>query len=57
MLLGLDCTLIEQDAQHVADIEHRKKRWAGGDLPMFAPPPAVDPEEQHFADLFAERET
>jgi DNA modification methylase len=35
MLLGFDATLIEADAQHVKDIEHRIKRWSGLDMPLF----------------------
>jgi DNA modification methylase len=36
MLSGFDCTLIERDAQHARDIEHRIKRWSGMDAPLFA---------------------
>lgn len=36
MLLGYDCTLIERDATHAADIRHRIKRWSGLDAPLFA---------------------
>ena len=54
MLCGVDATLIEADAGHARDIEHRIKRWAGGDLPMFADAPvASDPEDDRIADLFA----
>jgi DNA modification methylase len=35
MLAGFDCTLIERDAQHVKDVEHRIKRWSGLDAPLF----------------------
>jgi DNA modification methylase len=35
-LLGFDCTLIEQDASHVADIKRRLGRAAGNDTPLFA---------------------
>jgi len=35
-LLGFDCTLIEQDASHVADINRRLGRAAGHDTPLFA---------------------
>lgn len=54
MLLGHDCTLIEQDAQHVADIEHRRKRWSGGDLPLFTsfPPASDDAYDRGMRDLF-----
>jgi DNA modification methylase len=33
---GCDAILIEREAEHVADIRHRVKRWHGGDLPLFA---------------------
>lgn len=36
MLAGFDCTLIEREAQHARDIEHRIKRWSGLDAPLFA---------------------
>jgi DNA modification methylase len=36
MKLGFDCTLIDIEAQHVADIRHRIKRWSGLDAPLFA---------------------
>lgn len=36
MLLGHDCTLIERDPTHAADIRHRIKRWSGLDAPLFA---------------------
>ena len=36
MLEGFDALLIEQDAQHIADIEHRVRRWSGLDMPLFA---------------------
>jgi len=36
MLAGFVCTLIEKEAQHVRDIEHRIKRWSGLDAPLFA---------------------
>ncbi len=52
MVNGFDCTMIEADAGHARDIEHRVKRWSGGDLPMFAPV-AADPQDERFADLFA----
>jgi site-specific DNA-methyltransferase (adenine-specific) len=35
MLEGCDAILIEADAQHVADIRHRVKRWSGLDAPLF----------------------
>ncbi len=35
MLAGFDCTLIEREAQHAQDIEHRIKRWSGLDAPLF----------------------
>jgi len=55
MLEGFDAVLIEQDAQHVADIRHRMDRWSGQDAPLFAsPPPAEDPEIERIRDLFAE---
>lgn len=38
MLAGFDCTLIEKEAQHAKDIEHRIKRWSGLDAPLFAEP-------------------
>ena len=38
MLAGFDCTLIEREAQHAKDIEHRIKRWSGLDAPLFADP-------------------
>lgn len=38
MLAGFDCTLIEREAQHAKDIEHRIKRWSGLDAPLFAEP-------------------
>lgn len=38
MLAGFDCTLIEREAQHARDIEHRIKRWSGLDAPLFAEP-------------------
>ncbi len=54
MLLGMNCTLIDADAKHASDIEHRIKRWSGADLPMFAEPPvAVDPQDARVAELFA----
>jgi len=28
------------EAEHAADIEHRQRRWHGGDLPLFAAPDA-----------------
>ncbi len=57
MLCGFDAVLIEQDAQHVADIRHRMNRWSGHDAPLFAsPPPAEDPEEARSRDLFSEIE-
>ncbi len=36
MLLGHDCTMIERDATHAADIRHRIRRWSGLDAPLFA---------------------
>jgi hypothetical protein len=33
---GCNAILIEREAEHVADIRHRVKRWHGGDLPLFA---------------------
>lgn len=36
MLHGFDCTLVEKDAQSVADIRHRIRRWSGLDAPLFA---------------------
>jgi DNA modification methylase len=36
MLEGMHAILIEQDAQHAADIEHRIRRWSGLDAPLFA---------------------
>jgi DNA modification methylase len=56
MLEGFDCTLIERDAQHVADIEHRMQRWHGGDLPLFSswPPAETDAQDERMADLFQE---
>lgn len=36
MLEGFDALLIEQDAQHIADIRHRIRRWSGLDMPLFA---------------------
>jgi site-specific DNA-methyltransferase (adenine-specific) len=39
MLAGFDCTLIEREAQHARDIEHRIKRWSGLDAPLFADAP------------------
>ena len=39
MLEGFDAVLIEQDAQHVADIRHRMDRWSGHDAPLFAAAP------------------
>jgi site-specific DNA-methyltransferase (adenine-specific) len=36
MKLGFDCTMIERDPQHAADIRHRIKRWSGQDTPLFA---------------------
>ncbi len=36
MLLGFDCTMIERDATHAADIRHRIRRWSGLDAPLFA---------------------
>ncbi len=39
MLAGFDCTLIEREAQHAKDIEHRIKRWSGLDAPLFADAP------------------
>jgi site-specific DNA-methyltransferase (adenine-specific) len=39
MLEGFDAILIERDAQHVADIRHRIKRWSGLDAPLFASAP------------------
>lgn len=38
MLAGFDCTMIERDPQHIADIQHRIKRWSGQDTPLFAGP-------------------
>jgi site-specific DNA-methyltransferase (adenine-specific) len=35
MLEGFGCTLIEREAEHVADIQHRIKRWRGDDMPLF----------------------
>ena len=50
----VEATLIEADAGHAADIRHRIKRWAGGDLPMFSDSPvASDPEDERIADMFA----
>lgn len=40
MKLGFDCTLIDIEAGHVADIQHRIKRWSGLDAPLFAEPAA-----------------
>src|SRR6185295_12944786 len=51
MLLGLDATLIERDAQHAADIRHRIDRWSGSDLPLFAD--ADDAYDRDMRDLFA----
>jgi site-specific DNA-methyltransferase (adenine-specific) len=54
MLEGMGAILIEQDAQHVADIRHRQARWSGADLPLFTSwPPADDPADTLMADLFA----
>ena len=36
MLEGFDAILIEREAEHAADIQHRQRRWHGGDLPLFA---------------------
>lgn len=36
MLEGFDCTLIEREAAHVADIRHRMARWSGQHMPLFA---------------------
>ena len=36
MLEGFNAMLIEREAEHVADIRHRIKRWSGGDTPLFA---------------------
>lgn len=36
MLEGFNAILIEREAQHVADIRHRIKRWSGEDMPLFA---------------------
>ena len=36
MLEGCDAILIEREAEHAADIQHRQRRWHGGDLPLFA---------------------
>ena len=36
MLCGFDCTLIEREAEHVRDINHRIRRWSGLDAPLFA---------------------
>ncbi len=57
MLEGFDATLIEREAEHVAEISHRIARWNGGDLPLFngdAPQAAEDVPlplfvEQQFA--------
>lgn len=38
MKLGFDCTLIDLEADHVRDIQHRIKRWSGQDAPLFAEP-------------------
>ncbi len=56
MLEGFDAILIEQSAEHVADIRHRMARWSGGDMPLFAPVPAP-PEDARIEDLFREPET
>lgn len=53
MLLGLDATLIEQDAQHVADIRHRVRRWHGGDMPLFADRPEEVEREVQQMEMFA----
>ncbi len=55
MLEGFDAILIEQSAEHVADIRHRMARWSGGDMPLFAPVPAP-PEDARIEDLFREPE-
>jgi len=34
MLEGFNALLVEQDAQHAADIRHRIARWSGADLPL-----------------------
>lgn len=36
MKLGFDCTMIDLEADHVRDIQHRIKRWSGLDAPLFA---------------------
>ena len=36
MLEGFDAILIEREVEHHADIQHRQRRWHGGDLPLFA---------------------
>jgi DNA modification methylase len=41
MLEGFHALLIERDATHATDIQHRIKRWSGLDAPLFAEP-AVD---------------
>ena len=35
MLEGFNAILIEREAEHAADIQHRQRRWHGGDLPLF----------------------
>lgn len=48
MLEGFDCILIERDEQSVKDIQHRIKRWSGGDAPLFAELDATPPEPDLF---------
>jgi DNA modification methylase len=49
---GFGAVLIEQDAEHCADIRRRLARAWGGDLPLALPAPQPEPSAQ--SDLFGE---